>query len=121
MPMTVVVTRDVADRFRGFLASCMLEIAPGVYTSPRMSAGVRERVWAVCEEWFDAVGGGTIVMTWRDDAESGGLGLRIMGQPPREIHDHEGMLLVRHTLAPGDLEHEPAHARPTSDRGPNGP
>ena len=35
--MVVIVTRDVADRFRGFLASCMLEIAPGVYTAPRMS------------------------------------------------------------------------------------
>ena len=41
--MVVVVTRDVADRYRGFLASCMLEIAPGVYTAPRMTAGVRER------------------------------------------------------------------------------
>lgn len=34
MPMTVVVTRDVPDRFRGFLVSVMLEIAPGVYTAP---------------------------------------------------------------------------------------
>jgi len=51
MPMTVVVTRDVPDRFRGFLASCMLEIAPGVYTQPRLSAGVRERVWTVLADW----------------------------------------------------------------------
>ena len=50
--MTVVVTRDVAPRFRGFLASCMLEIGPGVYTAPRMNAGVRERVWAVMQEWY---------------------------------------------------------------------
>ena len=34
MPMTVVVTRDVEARYRGFLASAMLEIAPGVYVSP---------------------------------------------------------------------------------------
>ena len=47
MPMCVIVTRDVPARFRGFLASCMLEIAPGVYTQPDMSASVRERVWAV--------------------------------------------------------------------------
>ena len=33
MPMTVVVTRDVEPRYRGFLASAMLEIAPGVYVS----------------------------------------------------------------------------------------
>ena len=45
MPMTVIVTRNVEDRYRGFLASCMLEIAPGVYTGPRMTPGVRDRVW----------------------------------------------------------------------------
>ena len=49
--MTVVVTRNVPDRYRGFLASCMLEIAPGVYTSPNLSRAVRERVWAVCCDW----------------------------------------------------------------------
>jgi len=47
MPMTVVVTRDVESRYRGFLASVMLEIAPGVYVSPNLSAGVRERIWSV--------------------------------------------------------------------------
>ena len=29
MPLAVVVTRDVADLYRGFLASVMLEIAAG--------------------------------------------------------------------------------------------
>lgn len=43
--MTVVVTRNVEERYRGFLASCMLEIAAGVYTGPRMTTGVRDRVW----------------------------------------------------------------------------
>ena len=55
MDMTVVVTRNAPERYRGFLASCMLEIAPGVYTSPRMSDGVRERVWEVCLEWSGAL------------------------------------------------------------------
>lgn len=50
--MTVVVTRDVAPRIRGFLASCMIEIAPGVYTSPRLSTAVRERVWAVISDFL---------------------------------------------------------------------
>ena len=49
--MTIVVTRSVPDRYRGFLASCMLELAPGVYASPEMSRAVRDRVWAVCCEW----------------------------------------------------------------------
>ena len=39
MPMTVVVTRDVEARYRGFLASVMLEVAPGVYVSPNLSRG----------------------------------------------------------------------------------
>lgn len=52
--MTVVVTRNVAPLYRGFLASVMLEIAPGVYTSPAISKGVRERVWNVLSVWFDA-------------------------------------------------------------------
>ena len=42
--MTVVVTRNVPGRYRGFLASCMLEVAPGVYTNPGMTRAVRERV-----------------------------------------------------------------------------
>ena len=52
MPMCVIVTRDVPARFRGFLASCMLEIAPGVYTQPDMSVSVRERVWTVLSDWW---------------------------------------------------------------------
>ncbi|MEI2616046.1 MAG: type I-E CRISPR-associated endoribonuclease Cas2e [Thermomicrobiales bacterium] len=48
------MTRNVPDRFRGFLASVMCEVTPGVYTSPGMTRAVRERVWAVMEEWFDA-------------------------------------------------------------------
>ena len=54
MTMTVVVTRNVAPRFRGFLTSVMLEIAPGVYTGPRMSKGVRERIWNVMTQWYGA-------------------------------------------------------------------
>ena len=98
MPMTVVVTRDVADRFRGFLASVMLEIAPGVYTSPRLSAGARDRVWAVVAAWYEALGGGSIVMTWREAAAAGGQAVRTLGLPPRELCDVDGHLLVRREL-----------------------
>ena len=47
MPLTLIVTRDVPGRYRGFLASVMPEVAPGVYVAPDLSKGVRERVWAV--------------------------------------------------------------------------
>jgi CRISPR-associated protein Cas2 len=73
----------------------MLEIAPGVYTAPRMGKAIRERVWAVLEEWFGIVGGGSIVMTWRDVERAGGQGILTLGIPPKVLHDQEGVLLVR--------------------------
>ena len=93
--MTVIVTRDVAARFRGFLASCMLEIGPGVYTAPRMTRAVRERVWAVLEDWFEDLGGGSIVMTWRDPSLPGGQRVALLGKPPCELQRHYGVYLVR--------------------------
>ena len=92
--MVVVVIRDVADRFRGFLASAMLEIAPGVYTAPRMSKGVRERVWAVLAGWHRQLGGGAIVMTWRDPSEPCGQGLRTLGLPARTFAELDGGLIT---------------------------
>ncbi len=78
MPMTIVVTVDVAPRFRGFLASCMLEIAPGVYTSPRMTRGVRLRVWSVLEDWYADLGGGAVLMTYPDSSSAGGQSIRLL-------------------------------------------
>lgn len=95
MAMTVVVTRNVPDRFRGFLASVMLEIAPGVYTSPHMTRAVRDRVWRVCEEWFPSVVDGSILMTWRAKDSPGGQWIRTLGIPHRELIDHEGIVLAR--------------------------
>ena len=95
MPMTVVVTRDVELRYRGFLASAMLEVAPGVYVSPDLSHGVRERIWAVISTWYDVLNRGAIVMMWRDSTASGGLALRHLGDPPKEIRDADGVLLVK--------------------------
>lgn len=100
--MTVVVTRDVAPRFRGFLASCMLEIAPAVYTAPRMTAAVRQRVWAVIEEWYAELGGGMVVMTWRDPDAAGGQQIRIVGAPPCDLHNHDGIHLVRRDPLDGE-------------------
>ncbi|MGI8498961.1 MAG: type I-E CRISPR-associated endoribonuclease Cas2e [Gemmatimonadaceae bacterium] len=97
--MTVVVTRNAPDRYRGFLASCMLEIAPGVYTSPRMSDGVRERVWNVCVEWRDSLPqDGGVLLTWRDSQEPSGQGLRILGWSRTDIVDHNGIWVARRTV-----------------------
>lgn len=101
MPMTVVITRDVEDRYRGFLGSIMLETSPGVYAHPRLSAGVRERVWNVLRDWHDHLRRGSVVMIWADASAAGRMGLRQLGEPPRNIVSHDGALLVRRLLASG--------------------
>jgi CRISPR-associated protein Cas2 len=92
--MTVVVTRDVVDRYRGFLASVMPEVAPGVYVSPELSRGVRERLWGVVSEWWNERPGGSVLLAWKDDNAPGRLGLATLGLPPVALADVEGVLLV---------------------------
>jgi CRISPR-associated protein Cas2 len=97
--MTLVVTRNVPERFRGFLASVMCEVTVGVYTSVQMSAAVRDRVWAVLCDWFVAdcleETDRAVVMTWPDAKMPGGLVFRTLGIPKVELHEHDGMMLVR--------------------------
>ena len=95
MPMTVVITRDVAERYRGFLASIMPEVAPGVYVSAELSAGVRERLWKVLTDWWSALPGESIVLLWKDSSAPGKLGVISLGLPPRDLVDLDGSLLVR--------------------------
>jgi len=102
--MTVVVTRNVPERYRGFLASCMLEIAPGVYTSPRMTRAIRDRVWNVCVEWCGLLPlDGAVVMTWRDAKEHGGQGVLTLGVPKKDIRELDGVRLVRRELSADEL------------------
>lgn len=98
MPMTLVVTNDVPMRFRGFLASCMLEVAPGVYTAPRMTKAVRTRVWRVFEEWTEALETGWILMTWPDPKAPGGQAIVTMGAHCAHLYEHEGLVLGRSPL-----------------------
>ena len=72
MPLTMVITRDVEDRYRGFLGSLMLELAPGVYAQPRMSAGVRARVLDVIADWHGRLNRGSIVVCWGETTAYGG-------------------------------------------------
>lgn len=111
MSLTVVVTRNVSGRFRGFLASVMCEIAPGVYTAPRMNAGIRDRVWGVLEGWWALGSDAMLLMTWPDSKLPGGQELRMLGGPPeyetvepsealrRELVQHDGVYLVRTPLS----------------------
>lgn len=95
MPMTLVVTRNVEGRYRGFLTSIMLEVAPGVYVAPDLSVGVRARVWNVLSSWWSVLRNGSIVMVWRDTKAVGDLRIETLGEPPKEIVDADGVLLVK--------------------------
>lgn len=95
MPLTMIVTRDVEARYRGFLASVMLEISAGVYVAPDMSAAVRDRVWAVMTDWWSELGRGALVLVWRDAKAVGNLQIETLGEPPKTIVDADGVLLVK--------------------------
>jgi len=92
------VTRDVAYRFRGFLASVSLEIAPGVYVAPKMNAGVRSRVWKVMQEWHQQEQEGSIVLVWRDPNGTGGVGIESLGTPPKDLIELDGLWITRRSL-----------------------
>lgn len=100
--MTVVVSVNAPGRVRGFLASCMLEIAPGVYTAPDMTTAVRDRVWDTLADWWDEWPETSLVMTWDAPAEPGGQGVRCLGQPPRELVETESIVLMRQPGAKTD-------------------
>ncbi len=95
--MIVIVTVNVEARYRGFLASAMLEIAPGVYTSPNMTSGIRERIWDVLRRWYYELRQGAIVMTWRDPSGVGDQQIRTLGDVPKEIVDADGVFLVKYS------------------------
>ncbi len=94
--MMVIVTTNVEARYRGFLASAMLEIAPGVYTSPNMTSGIRERIWDVLSEWYYHLGQGSVVMTWRDPTAVSEQEIRTLGESPKQIVDADGVYLVKY-------------------------
>lgn len=95
MALTMVVTRDVESRYRGFLTSVMLEVSPGVYVAPDLSAGVRARIWEILSRWHEVLGRGSLVMVWRDVSAPGKLRVETLGEPPKTIVDADGVLLVK--------------------------
>lgn len=95
MSMTVVVTRNVSSRVRGFLASAMLELAPGVYSAPRISPAVRDRVWDVLKDWFPDERDASLIMIWQERDVPGGQAVRTLGSPPIDFVNVDGLVLAR--------------------------
>ena len=102
MSMTVIVTRNVSGRVRGFLASTMLELSPGVYSAPRISTRVRERIWAVLEQWFSAESDASVVMVWMEPGMPAGQAARMLGTPPLELTEVDGVVLARRAPRTGE-------------------
>ncbi|MDI3269900.1 MAG: type I-E CRISPR-associated endoribonuclease Cas2e [Bacillota bacterium] len=98
MSMTVVVTRNVSDRMRGFLASAMLEASPGVYCGFYLSKAVRERIWSVLDDWFPKETDASVVMLWREPSLPGGQGIRTLGTTPISFVEKDGMVLAMKPL-----------------------
>ena len=73
----------------------MLEISAGVYVAPDLTAAVRTRAWEVVSGWWGALQNGSIVMVWRDERAVGKLRIATLGEPPKEIVDADGVLLVK--------------------------
>jgi CRISPR-associated protein Cas2 len=99
MPMTIVVTRNVEGRVRGFLSSTMLEIASGVFAAPNLTPAVRDRIWAVLTKWEVGTRDDGAVMTWPDAQAPGGQIVRTLGEPPLELHETPSVVLTRRPLS----------------------
>lgn len=102
MSITVVVTRNVSNRVRGFLSSSMLELAPGVYSGARLSIAVRDRIWNVLQEWFSAEVDASIVMVWQEPHMPGGQSVKFLGVPPVDLVELDGVILTRHRVSAVD-------------------
>lgn len=95
MALTVLITRDVEDRYRGFLASAMLEVAPGVYANPHLGARARDQIWSVLADWHGRLQRGSVVLLFSDRQSDGGLSVRHLGTPPVQPIRLDGVLLTR--------------------------
>ena len=94
MSLTVVITRDVEDRYRGLLASTMLEAGPGVYVSRSLNVRARDDVWRVMVDWHAALRRGSVTMLFADSKEDGGIAVRNVGAPARRPVRIDGALLM---------------------------
>jgi len=98
MSLTIVVATNVESRFHGFLASAMVEVAPGVYVSPRLNRDARERMWSAISDWHAHIQHGTILMLWRDKSCPGAIAVNTLGIPRRDLVDSDGILLTRNKI-----------------------
>jgi len=101
--MLVVVTRNVPLRCRGFLASCLLEVAPGTYVSPKVNSAVRERLWNTLNGWWEDNENSGLAMIWNDHTQSSGISINVLGSPPNELVEYDGLFLRKKKYLKTDI------------------
>lgn len=106
MSMTLIITRNLPGRFHGFLASCLLEVAPGVYATPRLRKAVRERLWTVMSKWISEIPeDGGLLLVYPDKSAPSRIGMVSLGWPKRDFIDLDGVWLANTPLtAANDLQ-----------------
>ena len=52
-------------------------------------------MWHVLQNWWATLQKGAVVIVWRDVRAVGKLRLKTLGEPPKEIVDADGVLLVK--------------------------
>ena len=62
---------------------------------PAHGRAVRTRMWHVLQNWWATLQKGAVVIVWRDVRAVGKLRLKTLGEPPKEIVDADGVLLVK--------------------------
>ena len=98
MSLTVIIARDVQKRYHGRLRSIMLEVSTGIYVSARLNKDARDRVWEQLSQWHGTLRRGSLVMVWQDRGALARIGVRLLGEPPRDLVDIDGLLLTRRPL-----------------------
>jgi CRISPR-associated protein Cas2 len=102
--MMMVVVRNASDRLRGFLASALVEVGIGVYVSTRISVAVRQRIWQVVSDWFFDELDVSIVFVWEEPRMPGGIAVHVLGLPPIEFSELDGLIVSRRQVPVTDPE-----------------
>ena len=87
--MLVVILERVTPGLRGELSRWLIEPRAGVFVGD-VSALVRDQLWEICGKRLRS---GAMTQIWTTNNEQG-FGMRSIGEPSRQLIDHEGLLLV---------------------------
>lgn len=95
MSMAILITTDVPDRFRGLISGHMLELKAGLYLSPDMNARTRDELWSILSDWHRYISSGSIALIFPNSEKPGGLDIKYLGEPVKEIAEFDGLYVTR--------------------------